>query len=108
MAGVDLPAKLLAGGLRLQVRLTPKSHVDGLKGLLAGPDGPRLELRVRAVPENGAANVAAIRLIAELLDVPRQAVSLAAGGASRYKSFDIAGDPETLADRLSNLISKHG
>jgi uncharacterized protein YggU (UPF0235/DUF167 family) len=102
-----LPCKLLAVGLRLFVRLTPKSPADGLKGVSAGPDGPRLELRVRALPEDGAANAAAERLIARLLDVPRQAVRLAAGGASRYKTFDIAGDPAQLAARLHELIFKH-
>ncbi len=106
MAPAQLPAKPLDNGLRLHVRLTPKSRIDGLKGVSTGPDGPRLELRVRAIPENGAANDAAVRLLAKLLEVPRQAVSLASGGASRYKAFDIAGDPKILVDRLSTLISK--
>ncbi len=102
-----LPAKPTQDGLRLHVRVTPRSQTDGLKGFSTGPDGPRLELRVRAVPENGAANDAAERLLAELLEVPRQAVSLASGAGSRYKAFDIAGDPKVLADRLSKLNSKH-
>jgi uncharacterized protein len=99
-----LPCQTRTGGLRLFVRLTPKSHSDGIKGLVTGPDGPRLELKIRALPEDGAANAAAERLIARLLDVPRQAVRLAAGGASRYKTFDIAGDAGELADRLATLI----
>lgn len=57
------------------------------------------------MPENGAANDAAERLRARLLELRRQAVSLASDGASRYKAFDIAGDPKLLADRLSKLIS---
>ncbi|MEZ5922951.1 MAG: DUF167 family protein [Hyphomicrobiaceae bacterium] len=93
--------------MRLFIRLTPKSHEDGIKGLGAGPDGVRLELKVRAVPENGAANVAASRLIAGLLGVSRQSVRLAAGATSRYKTFDILGDPGGLADRLGGLISKY-
>ena len=102
------PFRLLDGGLRLFVRLTPKSRADGVKALSAGPDGPRLELKVRALPEDGAANVAAERLIAGLLGMPRGAVRLAAGGTSRYKTFDITGDPVELAARLRELISKHG
>lgn len=96
----------MADGLRLLVRLTPKSASDGFKGLSTGPDGARLELRVRAIPDTGAANDAAVRLIAKLFDVPRQAVRLASGSTSRYKAFDIAGDFGILADRLSILISK--
>jgi hypothetical protein len=97
---VGLPAKPIKDGLRLFIRLTPRSQAEGIKGLSTGPDGARLELKVRAAPERGAANAAAERLIAELLGVPRQAVCLASGAASRYKVFDIAGDHERLADRL--------
>lgn len=104
----ELACKRLAGGLRLFVRLTPKSRSDGIKGLVTGPDGARLELKVRALPEDGAANAAAVRLVAGLLGVPRQAVILAAGSTSRYKTLDIAGDPVELTARLRELISKHG
>ncbi len=86
------------------VRLTPKSSQDGIKGLFAGPDGPRLDLKVRAAPENGAANEAAVRLIAKLLDVPRTSVALAQGATSRYKAFDIAGDGTQLSERLAALL----
>jgi uncharacterized protein YggU (UPF0235/DUF167 family) len=104
---MDLPAKPLVNGLRLYVRLTPKAPADGVKGLSAGPDGSRLEIKVRARPERGAANAAAERLLAGLFGVPRQSVRLAAGGASRYKAFDIAGDRESLTVRLAELISRN-
>lgn len=104
-APTPTPAQVTAHGLRLLVRLTPKSSLDGVKGLFAGPDGPRLELKVRAAPEDGAANAAAERLIAKLLDVPRTSVALAHGATSRYKAFDIAGDGAELSKRLAALLS---
>lgn len=103
-----LPCKPVGGKLRVLVRLTPKSQVDAVKGVFEGPDGPRLDLKVRAAPADGAANEAAVRLLSALLDVPRTTVALAQGVTSRYKAFDIAGDANILADRLSELISKHG
>lgn len=99
------PGQPTASGLRVLVRLTPKSSLDGIKGLFTGPDGPRLDLKVRAAPENGAANEAAQRLIAKLLDVPRTSVALAQGATSRYKAFDIAGDGTQLSERLAALLS---
>jgi hypothetical protein len=100
----ELPYRRTAGGARLHVRLTPKSSTDAVKGLGAGPDGPHLEVRVRALPADGAANAALERLIASWLGVPKSAVSLAAGGKSRYKALDIGGDPEALASALDARI----
>jgi hypothetical protein len=101
-----LPGRLVDDGLRVFVRLTPKSQLDGLRGLFTGPDGPRLDLRVRAAPESGAANDATTRLIASLLDVPRTSVRLAQGATSRYKAFDILGEGGALAIRLAALLAK--
>ena len=105
-AATQLPGHVTAHGLRVLVRLTPKSSLDGIKGLFEGPDGPRLDLKVRAAPENGAANEAAQRLIAKLLDVPRTTVALAQGATSRYKAFDIMGDGAQLAAKLAALLAK--
>ena len=108
-AAAPLPGQVTARGLRVLVRLTPKSSLDGIKGLFEGPDGPRLDLKVRAAPENGAANEAAQRLIAKLLDVPRTTVALAQGATSRYKAFDIMGDGAQLSKRLAALLlAKNG
>ena len=80
-------------------RLTPKSSRDAVDGLVDTADGLAFQARVRALPEDGAANMALERLVAEWLGVPKRSVSLASGGKSRLKSLRIEGDPAAL-DRL--------
>lgn len=80
-------------------RLTPKSTKEAVDGVVETPDGPALHARVRALPEDGAANRALEELVARWLGVAKQSVSLARGGKSRLKSLRISGDPDVL-DRL--------
>ncbi len=54
-------------------------------------DGETVEVRVTAPPRDGLANEAVRRAIARALDVPLRAVTLARGGASKHKAFDVAG-----------------
>lgn len=89
-----------SGGVTVRVRLTPKSSRDAIEGIEATADGPAVKARVRAVPEDGAANEAVLRLVSTWLGVPVRAVSLAAGGKSRVKSVHVAGDARTLTAAL--------
>ncbi|TKB33433.1 MAG: DUF167 domain-containing protein, partial [Mesorhizobium sp.] len=80
-------------GIDLFVRLTPKAAVDRIEGIETAADGrSHLKARVRAVPENGAANTALERMMAKALGVPGSAVSVVAGGTSRLKTLRIWGD----------------
>jgi uncharacterized protein len=81
-------------------RLTPKSSKDAIDGLAETSDGPAFQARVRAVPEDGAANAALEELVARWLDVPKRSVSLVTGGKSRFKSLRIAGDTAALDEIL--------
>lgn len=93
------------GGLRIFVRVTPKGGRDGLDGLAALADGRSvLKVRVRAAPEDGAANTAVAAVLAEILGVAKSAVSLAAGQGARLKTFDIAGEGAVLAARLEKAV----
>lgn len=93
-------------GLRIAVRLTPRSARDGIAGLAALSDGRTvLAARVRAVPEDGRANEALIRLIAEALCVPRSRVALVEGATSRVKLLVVAGDGATLAERFDAVVA---
>ena len=94
-------------GLELRVRATPRGVRDAIGGLQTLADGRRvLKLRVRAAPENGAANQAVRRLLAAVLACPAKAVRLAAGAAARTKTFAIQGDPVTLAGALEAVAGK--
>jgi uncharacterized protein YggU (UPF0235/DUF167 family) len=91
-------------GIDLFVRLTPKSSIDAVEGIGVSADGSsHLKARVRAVPENGAANAAVEKLIAKWLGLPKRDVSLVAGGTSRLKTLRISGDPEEIGSRIATL-----
>jgi uncharacterized protein YggU (UPF0235/DUF167 family) len=104
MTGRSGFAEVVASGLRLHVRLTPKSGADRIDGTgeVAG-SGPVLLVRVRAVPEKGSANAALIRTIAEAAGWPKSALSLDKGAKSRVKVVEVAGDSANLAVGLARL-----
>lgn len=92
------------GGLLLKIRLTPKADRDALNGMVEGADGPVVAARVRAVPEDGKANDALIRLVSKALGVSRSAVALERGATSRHKLLRVAGDAAALIDELKRLM----
>ena len=92
-------------GLRLAVHLTPKSARNAVEGVATQSDGSKvIKLRVRAIPEDGKANAAAIETLAEWLDVPRSSIALEVGGKSRAKRFRISGDPDALEAALKRRL----
>lgn len=96
--------RLRKDGIDLYVRLTPKAALDRIDGVETAADGrSHIKARVRAVPENGAANQALERMMAKALGVPGSAVSVIAGGTSRLKTLRILGDPAALAKSVEAL-----
>ena len=96
----------VAGGLKVRVRLTPKSAQDRIDGIVAGVDGPVLKVRVRALAEKGAANGALTKMIAAWLGVPQGAVALIAGAKIRTKTLLVAGDGPELAKRAAARLAQ--
>lgn len=80
-------------------RLTPKSSKDAVDGLQITAGAHAFQARVRAIPEDGAANAALETLVSAWLGVPKRSVRLVSGGKSRLKLLAISGDVEEL-DRL--------
>jgi uncharacterized protein (TIGR00251 family) len=94
-------------GLRLAVRLTPKAGRDGIEGLKPTADGGvELAVKVTAVPENGKANDALLRLLAKLLKLPVSALQLVAGATDRHKQILIEGDAAALEAALSSALKE--
>ena len=92
------------GALEVRVRVTPRGGRDALDGLDTLSDGRAvLKIRVRAAPEDGAANEAVRRTLARALGHPVSAVTLAAGAAARLKTFVVAGEGAQLAVQLERL-----
>lgn len=72
---------------------------------VVGRHGDALKVRVAAPPERGRANEACLDLVASLVGVGRDAVSLSAGDSSRTKRVRIAGiDPDELAALLETAL----
>ncbi|CDX42265.1 conserved hypothetical protein [Mesorhizobium sp. ORS 3359] len=101
---MSTPFRLRDNGIDLFVRLTPKAALDRIDGVETAADGrSHLKARVRAVPENGAANQALERMMAKALGAPVSAVSVVAGGTSRLKTLRVLGDAAELVERLQTL-----
>lgn len=96
-------------GLAVAIRLTPKSSRDGIDGIEHRADGRAVvKIRVRALPEAGAANAALIRLLAKALALPASAITLQSGATGRLKSLRLVGDASALAARLAAICGKDG
>jgi uncharacterized protein YggU (UPF0235/DUF167 family) len=96
--------RAVSGGVRFQVRLTPKGGRDAVEGWNVSANGePHLKARVRAVPEDGEANAALVKLLAGVLGVGKSAVRIAAGQTARLKTVEISGDIRSLSERLEQL-----
>ncbi len=99
------PWSARAEGIALSVRLTPKSSREAIDGVELLSDGRAvLKARVRAVPEDGKANDALLRLIAKTLGAPASQASITGGATARLKTVAIKGDAAALAARLSALF----
>ncbi len=81
---------------RLKVHVSPGARRPGI----AGRHGDAWKVRVSAPPEDGRANDAVLRLLAETLAVPRANVELVSGHASRDKLFVLQGVAQADAERL--------
>ncbi len=93
-----------AGGLDLAVRVTPRGGRDAIDGVAQLADGRSvLKVRVRVVPEDGAANKAVEKLIAQVCDVPARDVRICAGASARLKQVAVDGDKSALIARLQAL-----
>ena len=90
-----LPIRSTAAGLRFDVRVIPRASQTKIAGVRDG----RLVVRVTSPPVDHAANDALVEAIAEALDVPRRAVLIVAGHASRQKTVEVRETTEAAVRR---------
>lgn len=79
--------KPVGAGVELAIKVVPGSSRDRIAGAL----GDALKIAVAAPPEKGKANDAVIALLAEVLGVKRNAVTIVAGHTQPRKTIRIAG-----------------
>lgn len=69
---------------RIALRATPGARTEGV-----AVEGGKLQVKVRARPEGGAANEAVQQLLARALDLPPSRLRLLRGATSREKLFQL-------------------
>jgi uncharacterized protein len=88
---------------RLRLRVSP----GAARAAVVGRHGEAWKIRVAAAPEGGRANEAVIRLLADTLSVPRDAVTLVSGHGGRDKIVELAGlGPAQIERRLTSATGK--
>jgi uncharacterized protein len=88
-------------GATFQVRVHPRAR----KNAITGEVGDALKLALTAPALEGRANEACVSFFADLLNVARSSVTIAAGHSSRNKVIRIAGmSAAEVHDRLSRAM----
>jgi uncharacterized protein (TIGR00251 family) len=100
---VELPVSQRGDAVRFAVRVQPRAS----RSEVAGIHGDALKVRLAAPPVDGAANEALVRLLAELLGVPRRAVRIEGGQASRSKLVEVDGVDADAIRRLARPDAAH-
>ena len=76
---------------------------------VVGRYGDALKVRVAAPPDNGRANDAIARLLADRFDLAHSAVELVSGASGRSKRFKVSGvDAATARAVLERLVAGSG
>ena len=88
---------------RLRLRVSPGAR----SAEVVGRHGEAWKVRVAAPPEAGRANDAVVRLLADTLSLPREAVTLVSGHGARDKIVQLAGlDSTQVEQRLTTAAGK--
>ncbi len=89
------------GGVSLRCRVQPRASANRIAGLY----GSALKIALTAPPVDGKANAALCEFLAELFGLPKSAVCIASGTASRDKRVSVAGiTPDRAAACLSAVM----
>lgn len=73
----------------LSVRVTPKAKAERIRQEISEDGGVLYKVYVTVAPEDGKANKAVIKLLAETLDLPKSAFTITRGLTSRDKTIQI-------------------
>jgi uncharacterized protein (TIGR00251 family) len=88
---------------RLRLRVSPGAG----RAAIVGRYGEGWKIRVTAPPEDGRANDAVLRLLADALAVPRDTVTLVSGHSGRDKIVELAGlGPAVVERRLASASDR--
>lgn len=106
MAALGDAVKVVEGGLRVALRLTPKGRRDAIEGLAETADGgAEVKASVTAVPEDGKANRALVKLLSKSWGIPKSDIAIVSGATDRHKVLSLAGDPERILPRIAHSVA---
>src|SRR4051812_1159333 len=92
-----------AHSTRVRLRVAPGAK----RASVVGRHGEAWKVRVAAPPDNGRANDAVVRLLAQTLDVPRESVTLVSGHTARDKIVELTGiELQQIERRLASAAEK--
>ena len=101
------PFRVVAGGLEVQLKVTPKAAHERIEDLKPTADGGvRLAVKVTAPPDKGKANQAVVRLLAGAWSLPGSRLAVIAGVSDRNKTLLIAGADAELKGRLDRWLAE--
>ena len=86
------------------LKVTPKSGINRIEGLVSDGEGVRLRLRVTAAPEKGKANEAVMKLIAKAWGLPKSTLSIASGETAPLKMLLVRGDSASLEADIATYL----
>ena len=86
---------------RLRLRVSPGAR----SAEVIGRHGEAWKVRVAAPAEAGRANEAVVRLLADALSLPRDAVTLVSGHGARDKIVQLAGLDSTQVERRLSMAA---
>ena len=86
---------------QIHIQVIPKSARTELVSWESGI----LKVRVKAVPEKGKANKELIEFLAKWLKIPKTAIELIKGEASRHKTFSLPITQDALLQAIEAQLS---
>lgn len=94
-------------GVRLFIRVSPGAGRNAIAGAAEDADGHGfLKVMVTAAPENGKANAAVAKLLSKTWKLPKSAIRVVSGAASRRKTLEITGDSQQIAAAIARATEQ--
>ncbi len=101
MSDVDDAITVGKGGVYVNVHAQPGARKPQIRGM----HGDAIKIAVHEVAQDGKANDALVRFVADTLNCSRQQIEVTSGHTSRRKRLFISGDVYEIAERIRKMIN---
>lgn len=100
-----MPFEASPDGVKVRVKLNPAAARDRMNGVAADENGVAwLTASVTAVPENGRANKALIRMLSKQWRLAKSSIQVIAGGTARRKTLLVVGETDAVLNKLAGWL----